>query len=146
MDVCKYIMILRHGGTLNSRRTASPVVRRVEEGLLVTDMEIFNHGQVTKTTPELMSPSPNYHTTPTGGVREERRLSRNVRSQQSQILAQITTQFNQGASRTVSKWNAQRSLHRVGFGSRRPTRVSLLNVRHRITRLAWAREITYTEV
>ncbi|GFU19793.1 DDE_3 domain-containing protein [Trichonephila clavipes] len=35
-------------------------------GLLATDHVILNHGQVTWTTPELV-PSPNYHTTPTGG-------------------------------------------------------------------------------
>ncbi|GFV34538.1 hypothetical protein TNCV_1448441 [Trichonephila clavipes] len=34
-------------------------------GLLVTDLIILNHGQVTWTTPEL-APPPNYHTTPTG--------------------------------------------------------------------------------
>ncbi|GFT38260.1 hypothetical protein TNCV_764381 [Trichonephila clavipes] len=31
MDVCKCIKSLRHGDTLNSRRTASPLVRLVEE-------------------------------------------------------------------------------------------------------------------
>ncbi|GFY11133.1 uncharacterized protein TNCV_4471191 [Trichonephila clavipes] len=30
MDVCKCIVPLRHGGTLNSRRVASPLVRLVE--------------------------------------------------------------------------------------------------------------------
>ncbi|GFU78054.1 hypothetical protein TNCV_4778621, partial [Trichonephila clavipes] len=35
---------------------------------LTTDYVILNHGQVTWTTPEL-APSPNYHTTPTGGGR-----------------------------------------------------------------------------
>ncbi|GFW19884.1 putative transposable element [Trichonephila clavipes] len=38
-------------------------------GLLPTDHVILNHGQVTWTTPELAPPSPNYHTTPTGGLR-----------------------------------------------------------------------------
>ncbi|GBN16436.1 hypothetical protein AVEN_205339-1 [Araneus ventricosus] len=56
-----------------------------------------------------------------------RRLTRIVSSQRSQTLAQITTQLNQGTSRTVSKRTVQRSLHRMGFGSRRPTRVPLLN-------------------
>ncbi|GFW93978.1 hypothetical protein TNCV_4812961 [Trichonephila clavipes] len=36
-------------------------------GLLVTDLTILNHGQVTRTTPELASSSSNYHTTPTEG-------------------------------------------------------------------------------
>ncbi|GFV14184.1 HTH_Tnp_Tc3_2 domain-containing protein [Trichonephila clavipes] len=58
-------------------------------------------------------------------------------------LAQITTQFNDGASRTVSKRTVQRSLHRVSFGSRPPTRVPLLNACHRTPRLALAREHRY---
>ncbi|GFW63731.1 HTH_Tnp_Tc3_2 domain-containing protein [Trichonephila clavipes] len=61
----------------------------------------------------------------------ERRLRRIVRRQRSQTLAQITTQLNDGASSTVSKRTVQRSLHGMGFGSRRPTRVPLLNARHR---------------
>ncbi|GFV23576.1 HTH_Tnp_Tc3_2 domain-containing protein [Trichonephila clavipes] len=40
----------------------------------------------------------------------------------------------------VSKWTVQRSLHHMDFGSPRPMRVPLFNVRHRATRLAWARE------
>ncbi|GFX41269.1 hypothetical protein TNCV_2219671 [Trichonephila clavipes] len=39
-------------------------------GFLATDLVILNHGQVTRTTPELATLSPNYHTTPMG-----RRLS-----------------------------------------------------------------------
>ncbi|GFX66405.1 hypothetical protein TNCV_343791 [Trichonephila clavipes] len=31
MDVCKSIVPLRHGGTLNSRQATSPLVRLVEE-------------------------------------------------------------------------------------------------------------------
>ncbi|GFX75515.1 hypothetical protein TNCV_4714221 [Trichonephila clavipes] len=30
------------------------------------DLVILNHGQVTRTTPELPSPSPNFHSTPMG--------------------------------------------------------------------------------
>ncbi|GFV00328.1 transposable element Tc1 transposase [Trichonephila clavipes] len=41
-------------------------------GLLTTDLVSLNHGQVMKTTPELVPTSPNYHTTPT----EERLSSR----------------------------------------------------------------------
>ncbi|GFV82146.1 HTH_Tnp_Tc3_2 domain-containing protein [Trichonephila clavipes] len=63
-------------------------------------------------------------------VHGERRLRRIVRSQRSQTLAQITTHLNDGASRKVSKWTVQRSLPRMGFGSRRSTRVPLLNARH----------------
>ncbi|GFV62416.1 HTH_Tnp_Tc3_2 domain-containing protein [Trichonephila clavipes] len=68
-------------------------------------------------------------------VRGERRLRRIARRQRSQTLAQITTQLNDGASRRVSKWIVQRSLPRIGFISRRPTRVPLLNARHRAARL-----------
>ncbi|GFV24593.1 HTH_Tnp_Tc3_2 domain-containing protein [Trichonephila clavipes] len=74
---------------------------------------------------------------PLDRVRGERRLRRIVRSQRSQTLAQITTQLNDGASCSVSKWTMQRSLHRIGFGSRRPSRVPLHNARHRAVRRAW---------
>ncbi|GFV13614.1 HTH_Tnp_Tc3_2 domain-containing protein [Trichonephila clavipes] len=72
-------------------------------------------------------------------VRGERRLRRIMRSQRSQTLAQITTQLSDGASRTVSKWTVQRSLQRMGFGSRQPTRIPLFNARHRAAHLAWAK-------
>ncbi|GFV49845.1 uncharacterized protein TNCV_1391271 [Trichonephila clavipes] len=39
-------------------------LQHATRGLLVTDHVILNHGQVTWTTPELVAPSPNYHTTP----------------------------------------------------------------------------------
>ncbi|GFU71186.1 HTH_Tnp_Tc3_2 domain-containing protein [Trichonephila clavipes] len=73
-------------------------------------------------------------------VRGERGPRRIVRSQRSQTLAQITIQLNDGAIRTVSKRTVQSSLHCMGFGSLRPTRVPLFNARHRVTRLAWVRE------
>ncbi|GFV91664.1 HTH_Tnp_Tc3_2 domain-containing protein [Trichonephila clavipes] len=73
-------------------------------------------------------------------ARGEKRLWRIVRSQRSQTLAQITTHLNDGASRTISKRTVQRSLHHMGFTRRRPTRVPLLNARHRTARLAWTRE------
>ncbi|GFW44575.1 HTH_Tnp_Tc3_2 domain-containing protein [Trichonephila clavipes] len=72
--------------------------------------------------------------------RNDRWLQRIVRSQRSQTLAQITTQLNDDTSRTVSKRTVQCSLHRVGFGSRRSTRVSLLNAHHRAACLARVRE------
>ncbi|GFT27995.1 HTH_Tnp_Tc3_2 domain-containing protein [Trichonephila clavipes] len=40
----------------------------------------------------------------------------------------------------VIKRTVQRTLHRMGFGSRRPKRVSLLNARHRAACLTWERE------
>ncbi|GFU67609.1 HTH_Tnp_Tc3_2 domain-containing protein [Trichonephila clavipes] len=72
----------------------------------------------------------------TRGERPPRRIAR---YQRSQTLAQITTQLNDGVRRTVNKHTVQRSLHRIGFGSRRPKRVPLLNARHRAARLAWAK-------
>ncbi|GFV98681.1 ion_trans domain-containing protein [Trichonephila clavipes] len=47
-------------------------------GLFATDHVILNHGQVTWTTPELAPPSPNYHTTPTGGRFSSRQWARIV--------------------------------------------------------------------
>ncbi|GBN80921.1 hypothetical protein AVEN_213904-1, partial [Araneus ventricosus] len=32
-----------------------------------TDLVILNHGQMTRTTPELVPPSSSFHATPTGG-------------------------------------------------------------------------------
>ncbi|GFW93181.1 hypothetical protein TNCV_3333411 [Trichonephila clavipes] len=47
---------------------------RATRGLLATDHVILNHGQVTWTTPELAPPSPNYHSTPTGGRFSSRQI------------------------------------------------------------------------
>ncbi|GFX76368.1 HTH_Tnp_Tc3_2 domain-containing protein [Trichonephila clavipes] len=76
----------------------------------------------------------------------ERLLKRFVRCQRSQTLAEITIQLNDSASRTVSKQTMQCLLRRLGFGSRRCTRLPLLNAHHRATRLAWAREHGYWSV
>ncbi|GFX50496.1 HTH_Tnp_Tc3_2 domain-containing protein [Trichonephila clavipes] len=69
-------------------------------------------------------------------------LVRLVEGEESQRIqaAQITTQVNDGASSTVNKWTVQRSLHHMGLGSRRPTRVPLLNALHQTASLAWTRE------
>ncbi|GFX93613.1 hypothetical protein TNCV_1587901 [Trichonephila clavipes] len=47
-------------------------VLKTTRGLLATDLVILNHGQGPKTTPELPSPSPFFHTTPTcdGSIRD----------------------------------------------------------------------------
>ncbi|GFV05230.1 HTH_Tnp_Tc3_2 domain-containing protein [Trichonephila clavipes] len=71
----------------------------------------------------------------------DRLLRRIVRSQRSQMLAQITTQMNASASCTVSKWTVKLSLHRMCFGSHWPTRVPLLNALYQASRLAWEREL-----
>ncbi|GFU54596.1 uncharacterized protein TNCV_762121 [Trichonephila clavipes] len=64
--------------------------------------------------------------------RSERRLRRIERSQRSQTLAHTATQLNDGASRKVRKRTVQCSLTRMGFGSRRPTRVPLPNATIRL--------------
>ncbi|GFW54355.1 mariner Mos1 transposase [Trichonephila clavipes] len=69
-------------------------------------------------------------------VRREKRLRRIVGSQRSQTLAQITIQLNDDANHTASNLTVQRSLHRTGFGSHRPTRVPLHNAPHPDARLA----------
>ncbi|GFX55455.1 hypothetical protein TNCV_267431 [Trichonephila clavipes] len=38
--------------------------------LLVTDLIVLNHDQVTRTTHELPSPSPNFHATPKGWLQQ----------------------------------------------------------------------------
>ncbi|GBM83163.1 hypothetical protein AVEN_43663-1 [Araneus ventricosus] len=86
------------------------------------------------------SDRPNYKGQLALNERGVRRFSHIVRNLRSQTLAQINTQLNQGASRTVSKRTVQRSLHRMGFGSRWPKRVPLLNACHRAARLSGARE------
>ncbi|GFW31020.1 hypothetical protein TNCV_4522891 [Trichonephila clavipes] len=45
-------------------------------GLLATHLVILSHGQVTRPTPELALPSPNYHTTPTGERLSSRQIYR----------------------------------------------------------------------
>ncbi|GFT13488.1 integrase catalytic domain-containing protein [Trichonephila clavipes] len=60
--------------TIEDRKRAEEDRKKEAEttrGLLATDHVILNHGQVTWTTPELAPPSPNYHTTPTGGIELE---------------------------------------------------------------------------
>ncbi|GFV76558.1 hypothetical protein TNCV_4727781 [Trichonephila clavipes] len=59
-----------------------------------------------------------------------------VRSQRVQTLAQITTQWNEDASRTVRNRIVQRSLHLMGFRSIRPMRVPLVNGRYGAARLS----------
>ncbi|GFW90914.1 hypothetical protein TNCV_2419071 [Trichonephila clavipes] len=57
---------------ISSLQTSTPP--QPTRGLLATDHVILNHGQVTWTTPELAPPSPNYHTTPTGGRFSSRQI------------------------------------------------------------------------
>ncbi|GFV24932.1 hypothetical protein TNCV_883981 [Trichonephila clavipes] len=64
-------------------------------GLLATDHVILNHGQVTWTTPELALPSPNYHTTPTGG-----RFRSRIAAQHGGCLVVLGLNSRQGQPRS----------------------------------------------
>ncbi|GFV89514.1 hypothetical protein TNCV_4153291 [Trichonephila clavipes] len=49
-------------------------IRPCYSGAFGNDLVILNHGQVTRTTPELAPSSPNYHTTSTGGRFSSRQI------------------------------------------------------------------------
>ncbi|GFY04613.1 hypothetical protein TNCV_4416961 [Trichonephila clavipes] len=76
------------------------------QGLLATDLVILNHGQITRTTPELAPPSPNFHTTPTLGRLSSTDLTyidhhhstHTARLQQYQTLTHDTPATNQSPS------------------------------------------------
>ncbi|GFW70453.1 hypothetical protein TNCV_4915731 [Trichonephila clavipes] len=65
---------LDRGTKLRSQLPITFVLLQTTRGLVETDHVILNHGQVTWTTPELAPPSPNYHTTPTGGRFSSRQI------------------------------------------------------------------------
>ncbi|GBO01652.1 hypothetical protein AVEN_30550-1 [Araneus ventricosus] len=69
-----------------------------------------------------------------------RRLSRLVKQNRSQTMAQLTSQYNSGPNASVSEHTVQRTLLDMGLCSRRITRVPLLTKRRRQLRLQWARE------
>ncbi|GFV44217.1 transposase domain containing protein [Trichonephila clavipes] len=69
--------------------------------------------------------------------KSHRRLSRVMKQNWSQTVAQLTAQYNAGPSRILSEHTVQRTC------SKRPTRVPLLTKRHRQLRLRWAREHHY---
>ncbi|GFS56832.1 hypothetical protein TNCV_2222391 [Trichonephila clavipes] len=61
------LIIISDGGNSENNVNFSKKSELSETSLCYTRVVILNHGQVTWTTPELAPPSPNYHTTPTGG-------------------------------------------------------------------------------
>ncbi|GBN55214.1 hypothetical protein AVEN_246141-1 [Araneus ventricosus] len=71
--------------------------------------------------------------------KRRRRLSRLVKQNRRQTVAQLTAQYNAGPRASVSD-TVQRTLLDMGLSSRRPTRVPLLTKRHRQLRLQWARK------
>ncbi|GBN20240.1 hypothetical protein AVEN_46234-1 [Araneus ventricosus] len=60
-----------------------------------------------------------------------RRLSRWVKQNRHQIVAQLTVQYNAGPSVSVSEHTVQQTLMDMGLWRRRPTRVPLLTKRYR---------------
>ncbi|GBM71636.1 hypothetical protein AVEN_269189-1 [Araneus ventricosus] len=69
-----------------------------------------------------------------------RRLSRLVKQNRRQTVAQLTAQYNTGPSASVSEHAVQRTLLDMGLCNRRTTRVPLLTKRHRQLCLQGARE------
>lgn len=72
--------------------------------------------------------------------RGERRVARIVRSNRRATTRQITAEFNAGASQSISQRTTRRTLQRMGFSSRRPSRVPLISQKNRKRRLLWAQE------
>ncbi|GBM78387.1 hypothetical protein AVEN_79107-1 [Araneus ventricosus] len=71
---------------------------------------------------------------------ERRRLSRLGKQNRRQTVAQLTAQYNAGASASVSEHTVQITLLDMALCSRCTTRVPLLTKCHRHLRLQWARE------
>ncbi|GFW95990.1 hypothetical protein TNCV_4174171 [Trichonephila clavipes] len=99
----------------NLRTVGKYPLNAATRGLLATDHVILNHGQVTWTTPELAPPSPNYHTTPTGG-----RFSGNTKQSVPQAMAErVLFQRRPGASASfvrVVSLSPPKSRHLGGRG------------------------------
>ncbi|GBN76236.1 Transposable element Tc1 transposase [Araneus ventricosus] len=72
--------------------------------------------------------------------KERWRLSRLVKQNRRQTVAQLTAQYNAGPSASVSEHTVQRTLLDRGLCSRLPTRVPLMTKRHRQLHLQLARE------
>ncbi|GFW38120.1 hypothetical protein TNCV_601961 [Trichonephila clavipes] len=53
---------------------ANVVESRSEDSIDAADLVILSHGQDMRTTPVLSFPSPNFHTTPTGGRLSSRQI------------------------------------------------------------------------
>ncbi|GBN04635.1 hypothetical protein AVEN_1405-1 [Araneus ventricosus] len=68
------------------------------------------------------------------------RLSRLVKQNRRQRVAQLRAQYNAGPSASVSEHTVQGTLLDMGLCSRRPTRVPLLAKRHCQLCLQWAQE------
>ncbi|GBM60926.1 hypothetical protein AVEN_192384-1 [Araneus ventricosus] len=68
------------------------------------------------------------------------RLSRLVKQNRRQTVAQLTAQYNAGPSASVSEHTVQRTPLDMGLCSKRPTHVPLLTKRHCQIHLQWAQK------
>ncbi|GFT21115.1 HTH_Tnp_Tc3_2 domain-containing protein [Trichonephila clavipes] len=71
---------------------------------------------------------------------DQRRLTRIIMRDRRATFPQIAGDFNAGPSTSVTMQTIQRNIIDMGFRGRRPTRVPLLNARHKTLRLAWTRQ------
>lgn len=73
-------------------------------------------------------------------ARSERRLAKIVRTNRKASVRQIAANLNEGTSVKASERTVRRTLHRMGYGSRRPIRKPLLSAFNRRRRLQFAKE------
>uniref|UniRef100_A0A8C5M1K7 Transposase n=1 Tax=Leptobrachium leishanense TaxID=445787 RepID=A0A8C5M1K7_9ANUR len=73
-------------------------------------------------------------------VRAERRVARLVQDNRMATVHQITADLNQGSSQMISERAIRRTLHSMGYGSRRPVRTPLLSAVNKIKLLQFAQK------
>ncbi|GFV05544.1 hypothetical protein TNCV_227551 [Trichonephila clavipes] len=73
--VILYKQVLRPVITYGSPVWGAATATHMKKIQLYECLVLLNQGQVTRTTPQLAPPSPNFHTTPTGGGLSSRRAS-----------------------------------------------------------------------
>lgn len=72
--------------------------------------------------------------------RDQRQVRRIISSNRQVTLREMTAEINVSRTTNVCVRTVQRNVTSMGYGSRRPTRVPLLDARHRLQRLSWARD------
>ncbi|GFV96733.1 transposable element Tcb1 transposase [Trichonephila clavipes] len=137
MDVCKCIMPLRHGGTLNSCQAASPLVRLVqgEEREIdnrvgrnqTTVMRICDHWMQDGTTDRRGQSHPPQCTT----SREDRQIVRMAVTDRSVTSQTIAQRIESVTHHSVSARTIRRRLQQSGLSARRPLLGLPLTQNHR---------------
>lgn len=72
-------------------------------------------------------------------IREDRYIAQSARRNRSVTVPTLRSEFQRAHNRVISCATIRRRVLASGLRSRRPLRVPLLTVRHRIARLQWAR-------